>query len=146
MLTCAADNSGLQADFAEQSPSEGASTRAIYHSTRPVAYSPSSSSNASNLPRLAALRNMSYRDQRLELGGVNTHRAQEIAEWQNSTDDVQSESSEEPWATKEDQTSVTESTVAEDMMEEQKSEGSKETADEESRRKLLLEKGKHISL
>jgi hypothetical protein len=87
---------------------------------------------------------MSYRDQRLELGGVNTHpQSSDITDWQNGTEDGGSATSEEVWMGKEDQTSVTESTVAEDM-EEQKSEGTRET-DEERRRKLL-EKAKKGSV
>ena len=75
---------------------------------------------------------MSYRDQRLELGGVNTHQAPDIADWQNGTEDGESITSDEQWIGKEDQTSVTESTIAEEM-EEQKGEGSKEPLDEEKR-------------
>ena len=80
---------------------------------------------------------MSYRDQRLELGGVNTHpTAGEIADWQNATEDDESNNSEDVWMGREDQTSVTESTVAEEM-EEQKAE-----AAEEERRKDGVGKGK----
>ena len=91
---------------------------------------------------------MSYRDQRLELGGVNTHQQQatDITDWQNATEDGDSATSEEPWTGgREDQTSVTESTVAEEM-EEQKGEGGQDTGDEaERRRKMLLgEKGKNV--
>src|SRR5271167_3476821 len=105
-LTCV--DSGLQLDFAEQFPSDSCSTKAIYHGSRPTMYSSSSSSNpSSRLPRLAALRGMSYRDQRLELGGVNTHQQPpDIADWQNTTEDYDSATSEEPWVGKEDQTSV----------------------------------------
>lgn len=71
-------------------------------------------------------------------------RADDIQEWQNATEDASSVTSEEPWAGKEDQTSVTESTVAEEM-EEQKGEGAKEKIDEERRRKLLHEKGNAVS-
>jgi hypothetical protein len=86
---------------------------------------------------------MSYRDQRLELGGVNTHpQSSDIADWQNRTEDGGSVTSEEVWMGKEDQTSVTESTVAEDM-EEQKGDGSKGT-EEEIRRRKLLEKAKAV--
>jgi hypothetical protein len=107
---------------------------------------PPPSNPASTLPRLAALRGMSYRDQRLELGGVNTHQQPpDIADWQNSTEDYDSATSEEPWMGKEDQTSVTESTVAEEM-EEQKGEGSNEGIEEETRRKLLIEKEKDVSV
>ena len=88
---------------------------------------------------------MSYRDQRLELGGVNTHQQPpDIADWQNATEDGDSATSEEPWMGKEDQTSVTESTVAEEM-EEQKGEGSKEGIEEEERRQILLEEGKKVA-
>ena len=141
-LTCV--DSGLQPDFAEQFPSDTSSTKAIYHGSRPAIYSASSSSNPSSpLPRLAALRGMSYRDQRLELGGVNTHQPQDITDWQNTTEDGDSVTSEEPWMGKEDQTSVTESTVAEEM-EEQKGEGSKEGT-EEGEGEIMLEKGKNVA-
>ena len=86
---------------------------------------------------------MSFRDQRLELGGVNTHQ-QSVEEWQNATEDGDSVTSDEPWAGKEDQTSVTESTVAEEMEEEKVEDGS-EGIEEERRRKLLAEKGKGVS-
>lgn len=142
-LTCV--DSGLQPDFAEQFPSDTSSTKAIYHGSRPAMYSASSSSNPpSPFPRLAALRGMSYRDQRLELGGVNTHQQPpDITDWQNATEDGDSIASEEPWTGKEDQTSVTESTVAEEM-EEQKGEGSKEGI-EEDRSNILLEKGNNAA-
>jgi hypothetical protein len=83
---------------------------------------------------------MSYRDQRLELGGVNTHAASvnDIAEWQNATEDGESNTSEDVWMGKEDQTSVTESTVAEEM-DEQKGEGN---TDDERRIEVLGGKGK----
>jgi len=144
-------DAGLQPEFAEQVSSDTSSTKAIYHGSRPTIYSPTGSSNASTsspLPRLAALRGMSYRDQRLELGGVNTHQQQaaDITDWQNATEDGDSATSEEPWTGgREDQTSVTESTVAEEM-EEQKAEGGQDTGDEaERRRKMLLgEKGKNV--
>jgi hypothetical protein len=87
---------------------------------------------------------MSYRDQRLELGGVDTRQqGTDITDWQNSTEDGDSVASEEPWVGKEDQTSVTESTVAEEM-EEQKGEGGRETTEEEGRI-ALVEKGKKVS-
>ena len=133
-------DSGLQPEFADQVSSDATSTRAIYHGTRPGPYSTSSSSSnpSTPLPRLAQLRGMSYRDQRLELGGVNTHASvNDIAEWQNATEDGESNTSEDVWMGKEDQTSVTESTVAEDM-EEQKGEGNAE----EERRNEVLGKGK----
>src|SRR5271170_1414930 len=121
MLSMSAD-AGLQPEFAEQLSSDTSSTKAIYHGSRPTIYSPTGSSTASTatpLPRLAALRGMSYRDQRLELGGVNTHQQQatDITDWQNATEDGDSVTSDEPWTGKEDQTSVTESTVAEEMEE-----------------------------
>ena len=135
-------DSGLQPEFADQISSDASSTRAIYHGTRPGVYSASSSSSnpSTPLPRLAALRGMSYRDQRLELGGVNTHAASvnDIAEWQNATEDGESNTSEDVWMGKEDQTSVTESTVAEEM-DEQKGEGN---TDDERRNEVLGGKGK----
>jgi hypothetical protein len=138
-------DSGLQPDFADQLTSDASSTRAIFHGSHPGSY-PTSSSASSNpsspLPRLAALRGMSYRDQRLELGGVNTHQQPtDIQDWQNATEDTGSATSEDVWMGREDQTSVTESTVAEDM-EEQKAEGGVE--DEERRRRLPLEKPKNV--
>ena len=90
---------------------------------------------------------MSYRDQRLELGGVNTHGRQppvDIQEWQNATEDMGSTTSEEQLVAREDQTSVTESTIAEEM-EEHKSVGDEDVLTDEERRKRLLilaEKGK----
>jgi hypothetical protein len=85
---------------------------------------------------------MSYRDQRLELGGVNTHQQPpDIQDWQNATEDGESATSEDVWMGKEDQTSVTESTVAEEM-DEQKVEGG---IGEEERRRLALEKAKNVS-
>jgi len=145
-------DAGLQPDFAEQVSSDASSTKAIYHGSRPTIYSPTGSSTASTaspLPRLAALRGMSYRDQRLELGGVNTHQqAPDITEWQNATEDGDSATSDEPWTGgKEDQTSVTESTVAEEM-EEQKTEGGQEMSGEEVERRRKMsatEKGKSVS-
>ena len=136
----------MQPDFAEQFPSDSSSTKAIYHGSRPAMYSGSSSSNPSSpLPRLAALRGMSYRDQRLELGGVNTHQqSPDITDWQNATEDGDSGTNEEPWMGREDQTSVTESTVAEEM-EEQKGDGSKEGIEEERSRQSSLEKGKNVA-
>lgn len=84
---------------------------------------------------------MSYRDQRLELGGVNTHGKPDIQEWQNATEEVGSPTSEEPWLGREDQTSVTESTVAEEM-EEHKGEEAGMTEEEKRRQLLALaEKG-----
>jgi hypothetical protein len=86
---------------------------------------------------------MSYRDQRLELGGVNTHHsATDITQWQNATEDGDSVASDEPWTGKEDQTSVTESTVAEEMEEQMGEEPAKGNVDDEKRRKLLIEKAK----
>jgi hypothetical protein len=80
---------------------------------------------------------MSYRDQRLELGGVNTHAtANDITDWQNATEDGESNTSEDIWMGREDHTSVTESTVAEEMEEK------KGDAAEEERRKEALGKGK----
>lgn len=93
---------------------------------------------------------MSYRDQRLELGGVNTHQQQvtDITDWQNATEDDDSTTSDEPWTGgREDQTSVTESTVAEEM-EEQKTEGGQEMSGEEGERRINMgvgEKGKNVS-
>jgi hypothetical protein len=84
---------------------------------------------------------MSYRDQRLELGGVNTHQPTDIQDWQNATEDGASATSEDVWMGREDQTSVTESTVAEEM-EEQKADGGVE---EEERRRMPLGKGKNVS-
>ena len=107
---------------------------------------PSSSTTLSPFSRLAALRGMSYRDQRLELGGVNIHQQPpDITEWQNATEDGDSLASDELWMGKEDQTSVTESTVAEEM-EDQQGEGSKECIEEEGERKLVYEKGKNVSV
>jgi len=82
---------------------------------------------------------MSYRDQRLELGGVNTHAAvNDIAEWQNATtEDGESNTSDDVWMGREDQTSVTESTVAEEM-EEQKGEGGGEEGRETSGKKKTV--------
>ena len=89
---------------------------------------------------------MSYRDQRLELGGVNTHQQPvDIVDWQNGTEDGESTTSDEPWMGKEDQTSVTESTIAEEM-EEQKGEGNKEAIEEGTERTLVYEKGKNVSV
>lgn len=136
---------GLQPDFADQTPSDAGSTRAIYHGSRAATYSSSGSSNPSlPLPRLAVLRSMSYRDQRLELGGVNTRQqTADITDWQNATEDGDGAANDEPWMGKEDQTSVTESTVAEEM-EEQKGEGRKETT-QDGERKTLAEKRKRVS-
>jgi hypothetical protein len=107
-------------------------------------YSPANTSNpASPLPRLAALRGQSYRDQRLELGGVNPNsQPPDIVEWQNATEEGGSTTSDEPWVIKEDQTSVTESTVAEEMEEQKGSgvggeDGGNGMMTDEERRRLL---------
>ena len=83
---------------------------------------------------------MSYRDQRLELGGVNTHGGQppvDIQDWQNATEDMASTTSEEQLVATEDQTSVTDSTVSEEM-EEHKSVGDEDGLTVEERRRRLL--------
>jgi hypothetical protein len=143
------DSGGLHPDFAEQLPSDGSSAKAIYHGSRPPVYPPATSNPASPLPRLAALRGKSYREQRLELGGLNpqTPQGPDIAEWQNATEESENMTNEDSWMGKSDRTSATESTVAEEM-EEQQSEGGKSEGlvnEEERRRRMLLEKATNES-
>jgi hypothetical protein len=95
------------------------------------------------LPRLAALRGKAYRDQRLELAGVNANQQPQvnIEEWQDGIgEDGKSAGSEESWTAKEDQTSVTESTLPEEMDEHIKQ--AQETEEELRRRRLTLAQGK----
>ena len=144
------DSGGLHPDFGEQVPSDGSSAKAIYHGSRPPIYTSAPPNPASPLPRLAALRGQSYRDQRLELGGLNAQTTQgpDITEWQNATEESENMTNEESWMGKSDQTSVTESTVAEEM-EDQKSEGGKSEgiiSEEERRRKVLLEQANKESV
>jgi len=141
-------DSGLQPDFADQYPSETSSTRAIYHGTRPPVYSNTSSSSittTSPLPRLNALRGKSYRDRRLELGGVNSNpQPPDIEDWQNSTaEDGKSAASDDSWVLKEDQTSVTESTLADEM--EDRAEPRRSESEERLKRRLMMQLRKESS-
>ena len=87
---------------------------------------------------------MSYRDQRLELGGVNTHQLPtDITEWQNATEDGDGAVSEEAWTGgKEDQTSVTESTVAEEMEELKEEKGQATNEEAERQRRMVRDQEK----
>ena len=137
---------GLQPDFAELPASDASSTKAIYHGSRPQFYSASSPSNQAPLPRLAVLRGLSYRDQRLELGGVNTHaQRSDIIDWQQAAEDGESATSEDPWTGRDDQTVVTETTLAEEM-EEQKSESGMDVAEDSKSNELLPEKSQNVSI
>jgi len=131
----------LQPDFAEQYPSETSSTRAIYHGSRPpIQQTSSASSSNSPLPRLAALRGRPSHDPRGEWGRVvnsNPIPPINIEEWQNATaEDSRSTVSDESWNAKEDLTSVTESTLPEEM--EEQIEKGQETQEELRRRRLSL--------
>jgi len=99
------------------------------------------------LPRLAALRGKAYHDQRLDLGGVNPNpQPPSIEDWQNATaEDGKSAASEESWTAKEDQTSVTESTLPEEMDEQQGDKEQAESQEELRRRRLMLAQSKSPS-